>query len=456
MRGSAFIAFAIAFSGCVSYPEKVAALKREMELDCDSATYRASEENGADRLLALEENGRLCQLKGDWLESSTKYRLAMDHVFMSLAQKSETITTNVIMSTMASTYGNELSGNYAPSAFDQMMLHTLDAFNRLALGDLNGFGVNVRNLEIWHNVAAECIDRDRKILSGNGIKEDTSAATSVFGQYAVTRSIDNIYALYVIALYHEVIGDKSNALAVYRDIDGIRRGTATVREAIERLESEKSTDEGEVVVFFEEGFIPQKRACKLYVNGVFASLAAVTPVYTDFDCMPYDGRALFVNEHGVRIAKTRLLCDLAPVAAKSLDECMGGVVVRQIAKSTERVAIQNAMSKIAIQAVLSARSGGNNSANVVIAGIATLGSVAMGIYSEASERADLRSWLLLPRQVQIARFPMKAGRHRLSLATGKTCALVDVEVKPGVISLVHCTSVSNAMKTFSSCMDNVK
>ncbi len=456
-RGAAIVAFIAVFSGCVSYPEKMDVLKREIALDCDTAAYRACEEYECDKLLALEETGRLCQLKGDWHTSSEKYRAAMDYVFSLQTQKAVISATDALKDAIASTYGNEQMRDYAPSAFDQMMLHSLDSLNRLALGEWDNFGVDIRNLETWRNTAAECIEKDRKALERDGIAGDSSAASTAFGTFAVERSTDNVFALYLIALYHEAIGDTSNARKAYQDISRIRRGTPTVLAAISSLDAPRLVDEGEVVVFMEEGFIPQKRECRVYVNGLFASIAAATPAYTSFDCMPYeDGRPLTVKEDGRHLVKTRLLCDFAPIAAKSLDECMAGIVARQIARSGVKAATQGALSAIAVGSAIAASSGGNNKGAIVLAGIATLGSIAMGAYSEASERADLRSWLLLPRQVQIARFPMKAGCHNLTLSTCGMTENVVAEVKPGTITIVHCIAVPNVMRAFSACLDKIK
>ena len=74
----------------------------------------------------------------------------------------------------------------------------------------------------------------------------------------------------------------------------------------------------------------------------------------------------------------------------------------------------------------------------------------------ATEQADLRSWLLLPRQVQIARFPMKAGQHLLMLGSVDKCEKVVVDVKPGMKTIVYCTSVPGTMRSFSRCMDKIK
>jgi len=45
-----------------------------------------------------------------------------------------------------------------------------------------------------------------------------------------------------------------------------------------------------------------------------------------------------------------------------------------------------------------------------------LGSIAASIYNIASEQADLRSWLTLPKNIQALRIYPPEGKHRLQLA----------------------------------------
>ena len=446
---------ALVLSGCKSYPEKMAVLKNEIAIDSAVSEYRAYDIDGGNRLLALEERGRLCQLKGDWRGSAREYKAAMDHFLAICETKPEVSVGDALNDAIASTYGNDHTRDYSPCAFEQMMLHTLDAFNRLALGEWDDFGVDVRNLEIWRNEATALIETDTEVLRTNGVMSSSSAASDLFRVNAVKRSTDNIYALYLIGLYHEIIGDMSNARIAYRDIERIKRGTATVKESLKNLDVSMKAEEGEVIVFFEEGFIPPRREHKIYASGLVTSISAATPTYTAFDCMPYEGGGALLIRGGGVVAKTRLLCDLAPLVAKSLDESMSGIITRQIARTSIKAATQGTLSAVAIGAGLVTASG-KDSMSIAIAGVATFGSIAMGIYSEASERADLRSWLLLPRQVQIARFPMKAGKHKLSLASAGMKEDVVAEVKPGQKTIVHCTAVPNVMKAFAVCTDKIK
>ena len=460
MRKQTLAIILIVVAGCKSYTDKMEAFRRDVELDCSLAEYQICDENGKNRLLTLEEEGRLCQLQGDWRGSSDKYKAAMDYVYGQSETKPQFSSDDILKDAIASTYGNEMTRDYQPCAFEQMMVHTLDAFNRLALEEWDNFGVDVRNIETWRNEAAVMIDKDNEELRKNGIEADTSAASSVFGKNAVNRSTDNIYSLYLIGLYREAIGDRENAKKVYRDIWRIRRDAATVRESLSNLDEAIDADNGDVVLFFEEGFIPPRREYTVHEGKIVTTIVSSTPTYEAFDCMPYDEGALLVKEKGVRVARTKLLCDLAPLAARSLDEMMGGIIKRQIARTSVKATTQVTLSAIAIGATAGAvaasgRAGGG-AVLIGVAGAATFGAMAMGIYNKASERADLRSWLLLPRQVQIARFKMKPGSHALRLQKSGMHQDVQVDVKAGKISVVYCITAPNIMRSFSACLDKIK
>lgn len=257
---AAALAIVFAVAGCTAYPSKVRSVKTQLAFGVDDAVpieYRAESEEGKNALLAHEERGRLDQLQGRYKESAESYRKAMNLC----ARKQDGPVVSVrdtLRSSLAYTYGNDLGLQYPVTAFDQMMLYTLDAFNRLALGEWDSFGVDVRNLVAWRNEANEIIMRDIEALNGELGKKrsaflSSKEYTSLMDREAsfvsgLKRSTDNIYSLFLIALYHEIIGDTSNAVMAYRDIERIRPGIPSVAEGIARCEGRRSLapDEGKL------------------------------------------------------------------------------------------------------------------------------------------------------------------------------------------------------------------
>jgi len=94
------------------------------------------------------------------------------------------------------------------------------------------------------------------------------------------------------------------------------------------------------------------------------------------------------------------------LAVKSLKEKIPGMVVRHLLRSAAKAALQ-----------IEARD---------TAGIA--GMIFSSFYNVISEKADLRSWLTLPRDVQIMRNYLSAGIHHLRIEHKASGAFSDVDV----------------------------
>ncbi len=466
---------AVFFAGCTTYPSKVRQVKTQLALGVDNATpiaYRAEAQEGKNELLAREEQGRLDQLQGRYRESADAYQKAME--FCIRRQDAPVVSVNeTLKASLATTYGNDLGLNYPVTAFDQMMLYTLDAFNRLALGEWDNFGVDIRNLVVWRNEANERILNDietlnkelgakrNEFISGKAYKALMNKEGS-FLQQGIKQSIDNIYSLFLVALYYEIKGDRSNALMAYNDIERIRPGVPCVLEGMARCKGEKATaaDEGEVVVFFEEGFIPPKRNYRFQEGGMFTTIVLDIPFYSEFDCLPYeDGGPLIISEGRGGIAVTAPFFDFAALAVKSHEERLRGILARQYSRTSIKAITRGIFSGMALAGAYCAANGIGDDrgyTQTVLLAVGVAGSVGMAVMAASTEQADLRSWLLLPRQVQIARFPMKVGRHTLMLSSAGMREDVVAEVKPGRKTIIYCTAVPNVMKAFSVCTDKIK
>ena len=464
-------AVAVFVMGCKSYPDKIRTVKTQLALGPDNdvpVVYRAEEAGGKNALLVFEEQGRLDQLQGRYRESADAYQKAMSFCEMQ-ADGAVVRVGETLKASLAATYGNDLAMDYPVLAFDQMMLRSLDFFNRLALGEWDNAGVDIRNLTSWRNQANEIIMRDTDALrNALGEKkrnelESRSAYTTLMKKESMfisglRRSTDNVFALYLIALYHEIEGDSSNALMAYGDIENIKKGLPGVKEGVDRVNGVAiPPDCGEVVVFFEEGYIPQKRKYRFEDGGLFTTVVSEMPFYSAYDCLPYEeGGPMIISVDGRNVASTAVYCDFAPLAVKSHEERLRGIIARQISRTSIKAITRGIFSGMALAGAYCAANGigddrGYTQTALLTVGI--VGSIGMGIMASATEQADLRSWLLLPRQVQLARFPAKAGRHDLTLRTAEGVKKLSAEVRPGAMTIVHCSSVPGVLDAFSVCID---
>src|SRR5699024_2032815 len=73
--------------------------------------------------------------------------------------------------------------------------------------------------------------------------------------------------------------------------------------------------------------------------------------------------------------------------------------------------------------------------------LGSLGALAIQIYNLVSERADLRSWLTLPANAQIARLALPAGKVELSILGSNTG--VPVPIYAAGVTLVRFMQTGN-------------
>ncbi|MBC7386501.1 MAG: hypothetical protein H7301_10130 [Cryobacterium sp.] len=111
-------------------------------------------------------------------------------------------------------------------------------------------------------------------------------------------------------------------------------------------------------------------------------------------------------------AKTNVLMDIEAVAIENLREKWGGLLAKKLA---------GAGLKIGLGAYVNSKTKDS--------GLGTLLALAL----DASDQADTRSWNLLPRDLQVARFPVKGGTYTVKLSPLGASPLPakTVQVKPG-------------------------
>jgi hypothetical protein len=137
--------------------------------------------------------------------------------------------------------------------------------------------------------------------------------------------------------------------------------------------------------------------------------------------------SLNVSISGQRVGTTETIADINRLAIARQKELMPEIiaraVVRRIVKKTIVVG-QKANAKVDNDLV-------------------SLGYNAVGVLWEATERADLRGWSLLPGQIQILRVDLPVGTHRLDFSanttagsTGRQPFACNVEIRDGANSFV--------------------
>ncbi|MDG6006397.1 MAG: hypothetical protein E3K29_11240 [Candidatus Brocadia sp.] len=407
---------------------------------CDHAlNVLKKHRKGKDKILYLMERGRIAQLKDDLDMSIKDYEAAIEAV---RHMEDKAIISASDIGAQASTFiMNDNTIPYKGEGYEKVFLYQFQAFNYLAKKDIEGAGVEVRRANLEQNLALEMHEkevqkaeekaREKSIEMGQAYASLDSAYRTmddVAGK--VKSSFQNAYTFYLSGIVYELLNlpndayiDYKKALQIFpnntylqRDVLRLAKGLGMnqeLKDYASTFHMTRDADEdgrgvekaGELIVFFENGLAPQKKEIKVPLPTPYGFLAVAFPVYTE-KWSGIEPLSLFEPANKSVFSETEPLCYVQALAVKSLKEKIPGMVVRHLLRSAAKAAFQ-----------IEARD---------TAGIA--GMIFSSFYNVISEKADLRSWLTLPRDVQIMRNYLSAGIHHLRIEHKASGAFSDVDV----------------------------
>lgn len=362
-----------------------------------------------DRLLYLMEKGTLLHLRGDYRQSNEVLEAA-DRLF-------EELFTRSVSAETLSFATNETVIPYAGADYESVYLNYYKILNYLALDDVEAAAVEARRIDEKLNWFTD------RYGEGHAFREDG-------------------FLRLLTGLVFEALGDANNALVAYRkSLEAYKanagtygvgppdflwrrlatsaRRTGLIQQAEEyeergglALPPSEQTDRGVVAVLVNNGAIPRKQE----VRAVFPSGHGfpVTLAVPDFVSRPSGADTIAVTLDGTQRVETQVVEDLGAVARRSLEDRKG----RMLAKAIARVA---AKQLAAHQARKEA---------------GPLAGFAAQVLALITERADLRSWTTLPREVRMAVSPAAPGRHQAVLRIDGRQETEEVTVPPRGVAFV--------------------
>jgi len=382
---------------------------------------------------------------------------------------------------------------YNPPAFERIMLHYYGALNYLALNDPDEAAVEARRLSALlvresDGRADARDDRFRRSLH--------YFAGAVFEVAGETNAAEVAYRN-AWEGWDRSPG-RSERDSSWQADSSLARGVAALTPALIARDAGPPADSGEVVLLLESGFVAHRveraLAVPIFSNDLsrlksgddarrydaglcVASRSLGSRAAIDVeDCARPSGKSLFVvtvawpemrrsseTVRGVRLAafpadrrenpafaagltapgaggvrpgtladstsvRTRLTIDLSSVATSEFDVRIGGIVAKAIVRAAAKYSI--------VQAVKKEVKEDNKTLGDIVGLIGNAAAVA-------SERADTRSWHLLPGAIRVARLSLPAGTHDLSVelesspgARPKSISLGRVTVRPGSVTIL--------------------
>jgi len=249
-----------------------------------------------------------------------------------------------------------------------------------------------------------------------------------------SKHIEDAYTLYLTGMIYEDRGEWSDAMISYRsaykvykkyqanyavaipsmlktDLMRMAKQQGLTNElekyksefGIELINSKGSTSGmGELVFVLNNGLAPIKR--EKAVNSFDATTASMVrislPSYESRNKNVVAAR-ITVND---RQSVTELTEDIDAVAKKNLDSHMPAIITRSVA----RVVVKAVANKRARELATNNKNNDNAMAGM-------LGALALQVATVASERADTRSWLTLPSNIQMGRLSLPPGSYNVKV-----------------------------------------
>jgi hypothetical protein len=393
--------FLLLGAGCAGdYVSRTRALREAYEAGrhreaAEGFAREATDEQHIDRLLALMDRGMVLHAAGEHEESirvlAEAGKLADQLDVISVSEEAKVLLSS------------EREKTYRGEDFEKLAISVLQALNFAQLGRDESALVEVRRVN----------ERMQKMIRDEG---------KPYEQLAVAR--------YLAAVLWEDGGHDDDAFIDYEAANRLAGDLGPLAEPLVRLARTTGRDdalaalrrqypsldpaplgegEGQLLVVVEAGRVPQK------TNGTRdgkarAEIIAV-PVFRDRTWT----RGAEVSVDGGPPVAPVAITSLEQVAKVHLEDRVGRMVAKQLAGAALKVAGAAAVAKATDSEAL---------------GYLTF--LAMS----AVNQPDLRSWLSLPAQFQLARFRLPAGEHEVAVAAGGEQHRRRVTVAPRRVALV--------------------
>lgn len=415
VRGAVLLLAMLVLSGCATYSSSFGVVQRNLAAqDFDGALQILEKQADAknDRVLYLLNKGMVLRMKRDFAGSNIALEAAKTEMNRLYA---ESISENALSFVV-----NDATVSYAGDDYEQVLVHLYKALNYLELGQLNearveALQVDIKLRELGENIPDSKFTEDAlsRYLTGmiyEELGEWSDAMIAYRKAYQAYQKYQTHYATAIPdMLKHDLI-----RLATRQ---GLKKEAAEYRKTFDmpaRLDEEAAPEQvGELVFVLNNGLAPLKRERIVGATGPASSVVMATntnrqvaPVMVNIALPYYEARPAAVQKARISISgkqtETQLMEDVDAIARASLDARMPAITTRSIARAVSKVAIQRSVDR-------AGRNGNNDLA------VELLGSLFVRVAAIATERADTRSWLTLPANVQLAKLSVPPGSYAVTV-----------------------------------------
>lgn len=357
-----------------------------------------------DVVLKHLNKGTLLHLQGDYAGSNREFDEAK--------RRMEELDAISVREQAGAMLVNEAVKAYVGDGNEQMLVYAFAALNYLQMGNIEDAAVEARQFDVKHRLIREK-HADENFLSGAFVR-------------------------YLNGMVFEAIGDTDDArieykhaLAGYQAQSGFSRAGVPVmltsdiaRLTAERPRSSKysrrpsrqpvqtpASNTGEVVFVLENGLGPSlgENLTQVPNPKPQQGLTVFRIALPTFVERPAPVARMIVAGNG-QSADGEMVEDINALARKSLEDRLPGIKARAVA----RLLLKNQM--VAESKKQEQREANNPNIDPMAKALRSIFNAVADVGATMSERADTRTWSLLPGNILMARLQLPAGPHDLSVS----------------------------------------
>lgn len=408
----------LSLAACATYSQHMAKVSNELvqgnpEIALELLDKTPSATSKQDKVLYLMERGMLKYLSEQFTDAAKDWNMAHEH--------SEKLYTVSVSKTALSLVSSEDLSDYEGEDHEKVMLPIFSALSYFAEGSLSKALVEIR--KTYQLINRLKLDEKKSSVKIDGLPYFISGLL-----YEANRNWDAAIIEYkkAISRYNEsslannsdtlqTVADSLWRIAEFRRRDDILKflsaqGVKKPKDTL--LERNKNA---EVFLVVEEGQSPVKQSNNFAVNIGSSIINIAFPQYQRIS-NPYTKHDVFCDNN--KCGQTNISSDIETLAIDSLERRR----LTYFAKMTARLIIKEKLRETARKH------------------LGEIGGLAVMAANFSTERADTRSWTLLPANIQVARIaltPNKSTTIRLHHSSPLQSQNWKVKLKPGEKKLIR-------------------
>ena len=438
-------------SGCTTYNDQVKEVRDnylsgryDVAQQLTAKEVASSGESGTDALIWQLENATILRTAGKVPESNTAFEQARTLYTKNLDEAKVRILQGG--GAMLTTPANL---PYYGTGYDGLLIDTYQTLNAMQMGNLDQARVNItRSYLLQKEIVQANSDRiekekaelakDTNVARSMQLNKDTSDNTDITpfqNELKAYADYVNPFSVYLDGLYH--LTQAADSSDVERARKSLERASMfapdnqTVKNDFDIASKSVSLPNipPSVYVIFETGMAPSLDQVRIDIPIIITVVSYVGISFPKLHFHPDFVSHLVLQSPETPLQKTERIVSMDAVITREFKNNFPSIMAKAVASAVTKAVAATAVNLAAKQA------------DNPWVSLAT--QVTTAAYQLATNIADTRSWQTLPKEIQIARMNMPAGRT-LSVATPDGAWQQEVMIIPGHVVVIYVKSVNSA------------